>query len=183
MEKNCEFTPSELLASIFLSVVGRSTGDYELKKKIRESDMTIETITILLHEHMLDRLNDSNNSNDGREIKHVQGRPYKRKCSEDTSQEKAERKPRNQKFKWSDNQCGQCGVPKWITQHVSPAKTAECRNCKRKGQYEKLCRSLKRVQYMERATSSAEEDNWEYDKIQNIYNTKHKKGFYHATIG
>ena len=71
VEKNCEFenvTPAELIASKFLSVIGRSTGDYELKKKIRKSDMTIETITALIHEHMYDRLNDSNNSNDGKEL-------------------------------------------------------------------------------------------------------------------
>ena len=61
VEKNCEFenvTPAELIASKFLSVIGRSTGDYELKKKIRKSDMTRETITALIHEHMYDRLND-----------------------------------------------------------------------------------------------------------------------------
>ena len=72
VEKNCEFenlTPAELIiASKFLSVIGRSTGDYELKKKIRKSDMTIETITALIHEHMYDRLNDSNNSNDGEKL-------------------------------------------------------------------------------------------------------------------
>ena len=70
-EKNCEFdnvTPAELIASKFLSLIGRSTGDYELKKKIRKSNMTIETITDLIHEYMYDRLNDSNNSNDGRNL-------------------------------------------------------------------------------------------------------------------
>ena len=53
--KNCEFekvTAAELLASKFLSVIGRSTGEYELKKKFRKKDMTIETITVLIHEHM-----------------------------------------------------------------------------------------------------------------------------------
>ena len=84
-EKNCEFdrvTPAELIASKFLSLIGRSTGDYELKKKTRKSVMTIETITDLIHELMYDRLNDSNNSNDGRDIKHVQERPQKRKWTE-----------------------------------------------------------------------------------------------------
>ena len=36
VEKNCEFgnvTPAELLASEFMSVIGRSTGDYENKKE------------------------------------------------------------------------------------------------------------------------------------------------------
>ena len=59
-------TPAELIASKVLSVIGRSTGEYELKKKIRKSVMTIDTITTLLHEHMYDRLNESNNSNDGK---------------------------------------------------------------------------------------------------------------------
>ena len=48
LEKNCEFenvTPAELIASKFLSVIGRSPVGYELKKKIRKNDMTIETIT------------------------------------------------------------------------------------------------------------------------------------------
>ena len=52
-EKNCEFdkvTPAELIESKFPSVMGRSTGEYELKKKIWKSDMTIETITDLKHE-------------------------------------------------------------------------------------------------------------------------------------
>ena len=60
-EKNCAFdkvTPAELNASKFPSLIGRSTGDYELKKKIPKSDMTIETITDLIHEYMYDRLND-----------------------------------------------------------------------------------------------------------------------------
>ena len=53
VEKNCEFenvTPAELIAFKFLSLIRRSTGDYELKKKIRKSDMTIGTITDLIYE-------------------------------------------------------------------------------------------------------------------------------------
>ena len=57
-------------------------GDYGLTKKIRKSNMTIETITDLIHEYMYDRLNDSNNSNGVRTVKHVQERPQKRKWSE-----------------------------------------------------------------------------------------------------
>ena len=50
-EKNSEFdevTPVKLIASKFLSLIGRSSGDYELKKKIRKSVMTIEKITDLI---------------------------------------------------------------------------------------------------------------------------------------
>ena len=62
VEKNCEFetiTAAELLASKFLSVIGKSTGDYNLKKKIRKSDMSVEAITEALHEYMYEKLNDS----------------------------------------------------------------------------------------------------------------------------
>ena len=39
IEKNCEFeniTAAELIASKFLSLIGKSTGDYELKKRIKK---------------------------------------------------------------------------------------------------------------------------------------------------
>ena len=48
VEKNCEFetiTAAELLASKFLTVIGKSMGDYDIKKKIRKSDISIEAIT------------------------------------------------------------------------------------------------------------------------------------------
>ena len=86
----------------------------------------------------------------------------------------------NQKPK--DNRCGQCGAPNWSRQHTCPAKTAEYRNCKRRGHYEKMCRSLKRVQYIDRTISLAEENNWEYKRIQRIDITKQRKGFYNATL-
>ena len=58
--KNCEFetiTAAELIASKFL--IGKSTGNYELKKKIRKSDMSIEAITDAIHEYMYKKLNES----------------------------------------------------------------------------------------------------------------------------
>ena len=67
-EKNCEFdkvTPAELVLSKVLSLIGRSTRNNELEKKIRTSYRTIELITDITQSI------DSNNSNDGRNIKHV----------------------------------------------------------------------------------------------------------------
>ena len=144
--------------------------------------MTIETITDLIHEYMYDRLNDSNNSNDGRNVKHVQERPQKRKWSEKSSYERNKRRPEYQKQKYKDNRCGQCGAPNWSRQHVCPARTVECRNCKKKGHYEKMCRLPKRIQYVDKISSSAEEDNWDYNKIQSINNKKKKEDFFHATL-
>ena len=165
------------MASKFLSVIGQSTGDYELKKKIRKSDMTIDSITALIHEHMYDQLNESNNSNDGKETKHVQERPCKRKRTDKADQDKWKRRPENQRYKQRDNRCGQCGSPDWTRQHMCPTKMAECRNCKRRGNYEKMCRSTKRVQYIEKTTGSAEEDNWDYNRIQRINDNKTKETF------
>ena len=67
------------------------------------------------------------------------------------------------------------------TTHM-PAKMAECRNCKRRGHYEKISRSTKRVQCIEKTTSSAEEDNWDYNRIQRINDKEQKKDFYNATL-
>ena len=54
--------------------------------------MTIETRTALIHEHKYDRLIDSNNSNDGKEIKHVQERAYKRKWSDKSCTDRTKKK-------------------------------------------------------------------------------------------
>ena len=157
MEKNCEFekvTPAELIASKFLSVIGRSTGDSELKKNFRKSDMTIETITALIHEHMYDQLNDSNI-----QMTEKKSNTYKNDHTnenERTSPIRTEQRPQYQKQKQRDNRCGQCGAPNWSRQHVCPPKMAECRKCERRGHHEKMCRSIKRVQYVERTTSLAE---------------------------
>ena len=117
-----------------------------------------------------------------KEIKHVQERPYKRKWTDKTDQDKLKRLPENQRNKQRDNRCEQCGAPNWTRQHVCPAKMAKCRNCKRTGHYEKRCRSAKRVQYIKKTTSSAEEDDWDYDKIQRTNDNKQKKDFYIATL-
>ena len=91
VQKKCEFenmTPAELIAPKFLSLISRSTGDYELKMQIRKSDMTIETITDMIHEYMYDRLSESNISNDGKELQHIQHRQYKRKSPDKPSYER-----------------------------------------------------------------------------------------------
>ena len=144
-EKNCEFanvTPAELLSSKFLSLIGRPTGDYELKKQIRKSNMTIETITDLIQEYMYDRLNDSNNLNDG---KHLQGRPQKRKRSKKFGYDRNKRRPEYQKSRHKDNWCGQRGTPNWSRQHMCPARTVECRDCRKEGHFEQMCRLPKSV--------------------------------------
>ena len=145
--------------------------------------MTIETITDLLHEYMFDRLNDTNNSNDGRNVKHVQEKPQKRKWSEKSSCERNEKRPEYQKQRYKDNRCGQCGAPNWSRQHICPARTVESRNCRKKGHYEKMCRLPKKMQHVDKASSSAEEDNWDYNKIQSISNNKKKReDFFHTTL-
>ena len=68
VEKNCEFetvTAAELLASKFLSLIGKSTGDYDLKKKIRKSDMSV---TDAIHDYMYEKLNDSPETEEEKKI-------------------------------------------------------------------------------------------------------------------
>ena len=80
IEKNCEFeniTAAELLASKFLSFKEKSTGDYELKKKIRKSDMLVEAITDAIHEYMYEKLNDSPETDEEKKIRHVEKRKFK----------------------------------------------------------------------------------------------------------
>ena len=42
-----------------MSVIGKSTGDYDLKKKVRMSDMSVKAITNAMHEYINGKLNDS----------------------------------------------------------------------------------------------------------------------------
>ena len=80
VEKNCEFDTiiaAELLASKFLSVIEKSTGDYELKKKIRKSDMSLEAITAALHEYMYEKVNDSPETEEEKKIRYLNERKTK----------------------------------------------------------------------------------------------------------
>ena len=77
LQKNCELetiTTAELLASKFLFVIGNSTGDYDLKKKIRKSDMSIDAITEALHEYMYEKLNDSPETEEEKKIRYLNKR-------------------------------------------------------------------------------------------------------------
>ena len=104
VEKNCEFetiTAAELTASKFLSVIWKLTGDYDLKNKIRKSDMSIEAITEALHDYMYEKLNHSPETEE-KKIRYLNKR--KTKNTKDLSE-----KPT--KFKKVD--CNRCGAPNW----------------------------------------------------------------------
>ena len=46
-----------------------------------------------------------------------------------------------------------------------------------------MCRLPKKLQHVDKASSSAEEDNWDYNKIQSISkNNKKREDFFHATL-
>ena len=179
IEKNCEFaeiTAAELLASKFLSVIGETTCDKDLKKKIKRRDMSVEAITDTIHEYMSENLNESKDSEEKRKIKHVHiKRTY----------QNPERQRQN-KFRKVD--C-RCGAPKWNKSHDCPAKTRKCLNCGKYIHYAKLCRSkqnldrrIKQTQQDSEATSE-EEDNWTPNKIHSIntngpfiYNSVYRDG-------
>ena len=74
VEKKCEFetiTAAALIASKFLSPIGKSAGDYELKKKIRKSDMSVEAVTNTIHECMYEKLNESPETEEKKKTRHV----------------------------------------------------------------------------------------------------------------
>ena len=103
IERNCEFeaiTAAEILASKFLSVIGKSTGDYDLRKKIRRSDMSVEAITEALHEHMYEmyeKLNDSPETEEEMIISYLN----KRKA-------KSHKEPMDKPTKFKKMDCNRC---------------------------------------------------------------------------
>ena len=114
IEKNCEFeeiTAAELLASKFLSVIGKTTGDNDLKKKIKKGDMPVEAITDTIHEYMYEKMNESKDSEEETKIKHVDRK---------RTHQKSEREKQN---KFRKIGCNKCGAPNWNKSHDCPAKT------------------------------------------------------------
>ena len=112
VEKNCEFetiTAAELLASKFLSLIGKSTGDYDLKKKIRKSDMSVEAITDAIHKYMYEKLNDSPETEEEKKIRYVN----KRKT-------KATKEHLEKPAKFKKNDFIRCRAPNWSRQHECP---------------------------------------------------------------
>ena len=90
--KNCEFeeiTAAELLASKFLSVIGKTTGDNDLKKKIKKGDMSVEAITDTIHEYMYEKMNESRDTEEETKIKHVEKKEATKNRNE-TNQIKSE---------------------------------------------------------------------------------------------
>ena len=94
VERNCEFetiTAAQILTSKFLSVIGKSTGDIDFKKKVRKSDMSVEALTEALHEYMYEKLNNSPETEDQKKIRYLNKR--KTKSTKQTMDKPA--KPRN----------------------------------------------------------------------------------------
>ena len=169
IERNCEFetiTAAELLASKVLSVIGKSTVDYDLKKKIRKSDMSVEAITDALHEHMYEKLNDSPETEEEKKIRYLN----KRKA-------KSFKEQTDKPIKFKKMDCNKCGAPNWSRQHECPARGKKCAKCEKIGHYAKCCRTNKKInRIQEQETSSAEEDDWSPNTIhcinQKIHSTR-----------
>ena len=137
IERNCKFgtiTEADLSASKVVSVIGKSKGDYDLKEKIRKSDMSVEAITEALHEFLYEKLNDSSETEDEKKIRYLNKRKAKRT---------KELTDNPTKFKKLD--CNRCGAPNWSRQHECPARVKKCAKGKNIGHYAKCCRANKRV--------------------------------------
>ena len=165
IKKKCEFetiTAAELLASKFLSVIGKSTGDYDLKKKIRKSDMSVEAITDAILEYTYDKLNDSPETEEEKKVRYLNKRklkPIKEQLEKPTKFEKVD--------------CNRCGAPNWSRQHECPARGKKCAKCGKIGHFAKCCRTSKKVNHiMDEETSSANEDDWTPNTIHSVKQNK-----------
>ena len=59
--KNCKLetiTEAERLTSKFQSFIGKPTGDYDLKKKVKKSHMSLDVITDAIHDYVHEKQND-----------------------------------------------------------------------------------------------------------------------------
>ena len=139
IEKNCEFeeiTAAELIASKFISMIGKSTGDNELKKRIKKSDMAIETITDLIHEYMYEKQNESSDtSTEVKRIKHISKEDRKRRWDQTRSRQIQAKQGTSKLNEMKTNQCWNCGSANWSKFHNCPEKEQICRNCKKKGHF------------------------------------------------
>ena len=109
---------AELLASKFSSVIGKSTGDYDLKKKIRKNDMSVEAITEALQEYMYEKLKVSPETEKEKKIRYLNKR--KTKNTKELS---------DKLTKFNKIDCSRCGAPNCSRQHECPAKGKKCAKC------------------------------------------------------
>ena len=111
-------------------------------------------------------------------MKHVQEKPYERKWSETPVKRKQNENRKSKSSNKAITDADTAGHPIGSdnTNNTNIQQEQQIAKRAKNGQFERMCRLLERVQYVERSTSSAE-DNWDYEKIQNIYNTMHKKDF------
>ena len=148
-------TVAELLESKFLSFIGKSTGDYELKKKIRKSDMTVEAITDAIHEYMYEKLNDSPETEEKKKVRHVEKRKLK------STRDQTEWSTKSRRI-----DCNSCGAPNWSKQHECPARGKQCVKFSKMGHNAKCCRASRKINHVaEEETYSAEDDEWTPDRI------------------
>ena len=165
VEKNSEvetIKAVELIASKFLSQIGKSKGDYELKKEIRKSDMSIEAITDAIHEYMYGK-KESTETEEEMKIRHVDKRKLKNSKKQIERYSKARRMD-----------CNKCGAPNWSKQHECPARGKNCIKCGKVGHYAKCCRSTKKINHIaDEETYSADEDDWIPDRIHSTQQKIH----------
>ena len=169
IEKHCEFeeiTAAELLASKFLYVIGKTTGDNDLKEQIKKGDMSVEEITDTIHEYMYEKMNESKVSEEPK-IKHVIEK-------EPTKNTKGKNKSKLEKWTVLD---ARHRIEK--KSHDCPAKTKKCLNWGKlvitqdyAVQNKISDQRIKHIQQDSEATS-AEEDNWTPNKLHSINNTVH----------
>ena len=128
--------------------------------------MSVEAITEALHEHMYEKLNDSPETEEEKQIRYLN----KRKA-------KSYKEHTDKPIKFKKMDCNRCGAPNWSRQHECPTRGKKCTKCDKIGHYAKYCRTNKKInRIQEHGTSSAEEDDWSPNTIhcinQKIHSTR-----------
>ena len=123
----------------------------------------MKAITEALHEYMYEKINDSPETEEEKEIRYLNKR--KTKGTKELSE-------KSTKFKKLD--CNRCGAPNWTRQHECPAKGKKCANCEKIGYYAKYCRTNKRTNHIQDdVASSAEDDDWSPNTIHSVNQKVH----------
>ena len=180
IERKCEFntiTPEDIITYKFAATIIDKKARDKFNKGQLKLSLILETIEL-----------DNYNRKYG--DKPTTSKRQRKMSSESTSEEEqvGYTKPATKKKatftakkKNTERNCHFCGKSNWTPDHTCPARKAKCNNCKKSGNFAKVCRSrtVKRIQ--EEDTGSNMESWPEIDHIQYV-NGINRVDFYKAIL-